>query len=128
MRRKSCYISETFRRKDDARAWALGAERQIDRGEAPEGSRTARLRTFGDLIDLHTEDIKEVGRAPGRSKDATLAMLKRDLGGTQHGRAGPRPDYPETGVVARLGGIESGVMANLKNLALRAISRNALNP
>ncbi len=65
MRRKSRYISETFRRKDDARAWALDAERQIDRGEAPKASRTAKLRTFGDLIDLHIEDMKEVGRAPG---------------------------------------------------------------
>ena len=81
VRRKSRYISETFRRKDDARAWALDAERQIDRGEAPKASRTARLRTFGDLIDLHIEDMKEVGRAPGRPKDATLAMLKRELGG-----------------------------------------------
>ena len=81
VRRKSRYISETFRRKDDARAWALDAERQIDRGEAPKASRTARLRTFGDLIDLHIEDMKELGRAPGRSKDATLAMLKRELGG-----------------------------------------------
>jgi hypothetical protein len=74
VRRKSRYISETFRRKDDARACALDAERQIDRGEAPKASRTAKLRTFGDLIDLHIEDIKEVGRAPGRSKDAALAM------------------------------------------------------
>lgn len=80
VRRKSRYISETFRRKDDARAWALEAERQIDRGETPKASRTARLRTFGDLIDLHIDDMKEVGKAPGRSKDATLAMLKRELG------------------------------------------------
>ena len=47
MRRKSRYISETFRRKDDARAWALDAERQIDRGEAPKASRNAKPRTFG---------------------------------------------------------------------------------
>ncbi len=81
VRRKSRYISETFRRKDDARAWALDAERQIDRGGAPKASRTGKLRTFGDLVDLHAEDMNEVGRAPGRSKDATLAMLKRELGG-----------------------------------------------
>ena len=68
VRRKSRYISETFRRKDDARAWALDAERQIDRGEAPKASRTARLRTFGDLIDLHIEDMKEVGRARAARK------------------------------------------------------------
>jgi hypothetical protein len=38
------------------------------------------VKTLGDLIDLHIEDMKAVGRAPGRSKDATLAMLKRELG------------------------------------------------
>lgn len=85
VRRKSRYISETFRRKDDARAWALEAERQIDRGESPKASRTARLRSFSDLVDLHIDDMKEVGRAPGRSKDATLAMLKRELGSTNMG-------------------------------------------
>jgi hypothetical protein len=37
-------------------------------------------QTFGDLIDLHIADMKDVGKAPGRSKDATLAMLNRRLG------------------------------------------------
>jgi hypothetical protein len=32
------------------------------------------------LIDLHVADMKEVGKATGRSKGATLAMLKRELG------------------------------------------------
>ena len=63
VRRKSRLYQRDLRRKDDARAWALVAERQIDRGGAPKASRTARLRTFGDLIDLHIEDMKEVGRA-----------------------------------------------------------------
>jgi integrase len=80
VRRKGRYVSETFRRKGDASRWALEAEREIDRGETPKASRTARLRTFGDLIDLHVSDMKEVGKAPGRSKDATLKMLKRELG------------------------------------------------
>ena len=40
----------------------------------------ARLRTFGELIDLHVADMCEVGKAPGRSKNATLKMLKRQLG------------------------------------------------
>ncbi|MGH6944305.1 MAG: hypothetical protein ACREH6_08825 [Geminicoccaceae bacterium] len=39
MRRKIRYISETSRRKDDARTWALDAERQIDR-EAPKEANT----------------------------------------------------------------------------------------
>ena len=35
---------------------------------------------LGDLIDLHIADMKEVGKAPARSKEATLKMLKRVLG------------------------------------------------
>lgn len=52
VRRKGRYVSETFLRRDDARRWATEAERQIDRGEAPNDSRIVRLKTFGDLIDL----------------------------------------------------------------------------
>lgn len=80
VRRKGRYVSETFLRREDARLWATDTERQIDRGETPKPSRTAKLRTFSDLIDLHIADMKEVGKAPGRSKSATLEMLKRELG------------------------------------------------
>jgi integrase len=81
VRRKGRYVSETFLRREDARQWATDAERQIDRGGTPNPSRIARLSTFGELIDLHISDLKEVGRNLGRSKAATLAMLKRELGG-----------------------------------------------
>ena len=80
VRRKRRYISETFKRKEDARTWATEAERQIDRGVAPTPTRVKGMKTFGQLIDLHIADMKEVGKAPGRSKSATLAMLKRELG------------------------------------------------
>jgi hypothetical protein len=80
VRRKSKYVSRTFHRKDDARAWAIEAERDIDKGNAPTPARVKRLQTFGGLIDLHVSDMKEVGKAPGRSKSATLDMLKRELG------------------------------------------------
>lgn len=80
VRRKGRSVSETFVRHQDARSWAMDAERQIDRGETPLSSRIARVRTLGELIDLHIEDMTAVGRAPGRSKDATLRMLKRELG------------------------------------------------
>lgn len=80
VRRKGRYISETFLRREDARQWATDVERQVDRGGTPQPSRIARLNTFGDLIDLHIADMKEVGKAPGRSKSATLDMLKRELG------------------------------------------------
>jgi len=80
VRRKGRSVSETFVRHEDARQWATDAERQIDRGQPPRSTRAARVSTFGDLIDLHIADMTDVGRAPRRSKAATLAMLKRDLG------------------------------------------------
>lgn len=43
-------------------------------------SRIARLTTFGELVDLHIADMREVGKAPLRSKAATLEHLKRELG------------------------------------------------
>lgn len=55
-------------------------EGRIDRGEMPTAARARGIATFGDLVDLHVTDVCEVAKAPGRSKDATLAMLKRELG------------------------------------------------
>ena len=72
IRRKGHYASESFLRRDDARLWALKAERQIDLGESPTASRIDRLKTFGDLVDLHINDMIEVGKPPLRSKAATL--------------------------------------------------------
>ncbi|MBN9466650.1 site-specific integrase [Brevundimonas sp.] len=80
VRRKGRYISETFLKRDDARRWATEAEGRIDRGETLAPSRAAKLRTFGELIDLHIADMKDVGKAPKRSKAATLKMLKDRLG------------------------------------------------
>lgn len=80
VRRKGRYISETFLKRDDARRWATETEGRIDRGEVPTPERAARLRTFGELIDLHIDDMKSVGKAPRRSKAATLRMLKARLG------------------------------------------------
>ncbi len=80
VRRKGRYIGETFLRREDARKWALEAEHQIDRGEAPRQMRIARVKTFGDLIDLHRMDMMEVGMAPGRTKTAILRNLKYELG------------------------------------------------
>lgn len=55
-------------------------EGRIDRGEMATSARARGVATFGQLVDLHVADMKDVGKAPGRSKDATLAMLKRELG------------------------------------------------
>jgi hypothetical protein len=80
IRRKGHYASETFLRRDDAQKWARQAETLVDQGLPPNRSSVARLHTFGDLVDLHMADMCAVGKPPRRSKAATLATLKRDLG------------------------------------------------
>lgn len=80
IRLKGRKASETFIRRDHARAWATQAEAQVDRGLAPSGRRARSAKTFGGLIDLHIDDMTEVGKPPRRSKSATLEMLRRELG------------------------------------------------
>ncbi len=46
----------------------------------PTKSRIARLKTFGELIELHIDDMCDVGKSPRRSKAAALDMLQRHLG------------------------------------------------
>ena len=86
VRRKDRYIGETFLKRDDARRWAIETEGRIDRGDMPTHERAARLRTFGELVDMHIDDMRSVGRAPRRSKAATLKMLKARLGRTKLGQ------------------------------------------
>ncbi|MGB8364214.1 MAG: tyrosine-type recombinase/integrase [Rhizomicrobium sp.] len=80
IRLKGRKVTETFIRRDHAREWATEAEGQIDRGHSPSGRRGRTAKTFGALIDLHIDDMKEVGKPPLRSKSATLEMLHRELG------------------------------------------------
>jgi hypothetical protein len=80
VRRKNRYVAETFRRRKDGEEWALDIERNIDRSGSPKPRAALRVRTFGDLIDLHVEDMQEVGRPPRRSKAAVLEALKESLG------------------------------------------------
>lgn len=83
VRRKQSYVSETFRRHHDATRWALATERGIDVGEAPTKRTQVDPTTFEHLIDLHVDDMCEVRKAPGRSKHATLEMLRNKLGKVQ---------------------------------------------
>lgn len=85
IRRKGRYASETFHRRDDAHKWARQAETRVDQGLSPNKSSAARLATFGDLVDLHIDDMCAVGKSPRRSKAATLATLKNDLGNQRIG-------------------------------------------
>lgn len=80
VRRKGRYIGETFRRHKDAETWALDVERRIDRGETPSPRARVAPTTFGHLVELHVQDMLEVGKAPRRSKAASLDALKIKLG------------------------------------------------
>jgi integrase len=83
IRRKGRYLSETFRRWKDADTWALDVERRIDRGESPASRARVDPTTFGHLVDLHVDDMVEVGKPPRRTKRTTLDQLKRDFGNTK---------------------------------------------
>src|SRR5882724_6040866 len=80
VRRKTRYVAETFRRRKDGEEWALEMERNIDRNGSARPRSARNVRTFGDLIDLHDEDMHEVGKPPRRSKAAVMASLKTELG------------------------------------------------
>jgi hypothetical protein len=80
VRRKTRYVAETFRRRKDGEEWALEMERNIDRNGSSKPRAVRNVRTFGDLIDLHDEDMHEVGKPPRRSKAAVMASLKTELG------------------------------------------------
>ncbi len=54
--------SETFLRHDHAREWATDTEAQIDRGHALSGRRARSAKTLSALIDMHIDDMKEVGK------------------------------------------------------------------
>lgn len=80
VRRKQSYASETFLRHEAARKWAIATERRIDLGEAPRKAAARDPTLFAHLVDLHVQDMCEVGKAPCRSKQFTLDALKAKLG------------------------------------------------
>ena len=80
VRRKGSYASNTFKRRADADSWALEAERNIDMGIAPKAVSPSKIKTLGDVIDLHLQDMADVGKPIRRSKSAVLAALKASLG------------------------------------------------
>ncbi|MFX9699941.1 hypothetical protein ABTP10_19595, partial [Acinetobacter baumannii] len=79
VRRKNCYVSETFRRHADAQKWALEMERKIDQGRTPTRRSISDPTTVGDLIDLHVTDMLEVGKPMRRSKSFVMEALKAQL-------------------------------------------------
>ncbi len=82
IRREGHALTKTFRLKSEADAWAREQEVRLDKGETPMGRMPASRETVADLIELHFADLAEVGRAFGRSKEATLLRLKDTIGHT----------------------------------------------
>jgi hypothetical protein len=83
IRRKGHYLSSSFLLRKDAEAWARRMESEIDQGKTPTPKRVEGINNLADLIDLHIDDMKSVGRAIGRSKsfagDPTSGALGRKL-------------------------------------------------
>jgi hypothetical protein len=48
--------------------------------KSEKSARFTEKTTFGALVDLHIEDMREVGKSPRRSKQKCLEQFKRDLG------------------------------------------------
>ena len=65
VRRKTRYVADTF---------------YIDRNGSSKPRALWNVRTFGDLIDLYDQDMREVGKPPRRSKAAVMEALKDALG------------------------------------------------
>ena len=78
--RKGKYLSSTFRLKTVAKEWVIATERLIDQVLEPSARGSRPSKTVGDLIELHIQDLLEVGKPLRRSKRAVLSALKQELG------------------------------------------------
>ena len=80
IRRRGHSLSDTFANRKDAEAWARRIESEIDAGKTPARKDVAGVKTLGALVDLHIEDMKEVGKPLGRTKAYSLELIKDRLG------------------------------------------------
>lgn len=71
------YRAATFATKREAKDWAIAIEAQANHIAAGGFAPVPKGATLGDLIDKYTENETKL---PGKTKAATLAMLKRELG------------------------------------------------
>jgi integrase len=78
VRRHGVYRAATFETKREARDWSAQIESQAHHVAVSGFAPIPKAATLGDLIAKYTETIDD--RTYGRTKAATLAMLKRELG------------------------------------------------
>lgn len=77
VRRAGIYRAATFETKREARDWSGQVETQAHHIAASGFAPPPKGATLADLIDKYNETSVKL---PGKTKAATLAMLKRDLG------------------------------------------------
>jgi integrase len=77
VRRAGIYRAATFETKREASDWAGQLEVQAHHIRASGFAPPPKNATLADLIDKHVEDAAQL---PGKTKAATLAMLRRELG------------------------------------------------
>ncbi len=80
VRRAGIYRAATFATKREASAWATTIEAQANHIAAGGFAPIPKTTTIADLIDKYEETFT---KAQGKTKTATLAMLKRELGKTK---------------------------------------------
>lgn len=71
------YRAATFATKREAKDWAIAIEAQANHIAAGGFAPVPKGSTLGDLIDKYNETSTKI---PGRTKETTLKMLKRELG------------------------------------------------
>jgi integrase len=77
VRRAGVYRGATFDTKREAKDWAAGIESQAAHIAAGGFAPVPKGSTVADLIDKYSETVAKV---PGKTKAATLAMLRREIG------------------------------------------------
>lgn len=80
VRRAGIYASATFETKREAKDWGTQKETQARHVAAGGFAPVPKGATLADLIDKYTETVAKL---PGKTKEATLAMLKSRLGGVK---------------------------------------------
>lgn len=78
VRRKGIERTKTFDNKKDAKDWAASIEAQASVVAAGGFAPMPKATTLGHLIDLYT--ASGITEKQGKTKTATLAMLKREIG------------------------------------------------
>lgn len=80
VRRAGLYRAATFPSKREAKDWATGVEAQARHVAASGYAPVPKAATLADLIEKYTETHV---KAAGRTKAATLEMLKLKMGGVK---------------------------------------------